>query len=285
MLVFKRTISSGRKISGFLPGVLIQVFHWVFWLQPFLLIAAGSPISALTKAGEFQSDSFAVCESRMTLISYQADRPGKAAENRFFRVLRVIDGDSLEVEGVGEVRLIGVDTPELYHPLKPVQFFAREASEYVKNILGKSRVRLEYDQEKVDKYGRTLAYVYLEDGCCLNEEIIKNGYGFALLRFPFQHLMRYRALEDQARKKGVGLWRNLGLDEFRWILSQETIPYEVFEMANNWWGVRYREYVRLRLTADELQRELLNLRLWTSEFSPSDLERTLLANGWLKLNR
>jgi len=83
----------------------------------------------------------------------------------------------------------------------------------------------------------------------------------------------------------VGLWRNLGLDEFRWILSQETIPYEVFEMANNWWGVRYREYVRLRLTADELQRELLNLRLWTSEFSPSDLERTLLANGWLKLNR
>jgi len=52
-------------------------------------------------------------------------------------VLRVLDGDSLEVEGVGEIRLIGVDTPELYHPLKPVQFFAREASEYVKNTLGR----------------------------------------------------------------------------------------------------------------------------------------------------
>lgn len=199
--------------------------------------------------------------------------------------MRVIDGDSLEVEGVGEVRLIGVDTPELYHPLKPLQYYARESSEFVKNLLGKSRVRLEYDQERVDKYGRTLAYVYLEDGRILNEEIIKNGYGFALLRFPFRHLVRYRQLEAQAREQGLGLWRNQGLDEFHWILDQKNIPYEIFEMANNWWGLRYKEYVRLRLNSDELQRELVNLRRWTSEFSPSDLEKVLLASGWIKVNR
>lgn len=212
--------------------------------------------------------------------------PGRrTGESRFLRVLRVIDGDSLEVEGVGEVRLIGVDTPELYHPLKPVQYYAREASEFVKNLVGGSRVRLEYDQERVDKYGRTLAYVFLEDGRSLNEEIIRNGYGFALLRFPFRHLVRYRQLEAQAREKGLGLWRDRGLAEFNWILDQKTIPYEIFEMANNWWGIRYREYVRLRLTIDELGAELLKLRQWTSEFSPADLEKTLLANGWLKLNR
>ncbi|NPV84250.1 MAG: thermonuclease family protein [Candidatus Aminicenantes bacterium] len=207
------------------------------------------------------------------------------SDSRFLRVIRVIDGDSLEVEGVGEVRLIGVDTPELYHPLKPVQYYAREASEFVKNLVGGSRVRLEYDQERVDKYGRTLAYVYLEDGRSLNEEIIRNGYGFALLRFPFRHLVRYRQLEAQAREKGLGLWRDQGLAEFDWILDQKTIPYEIFEMANNWWGIRYREYVRLRLTTDELGPELVKLRQWTSEFSPADLEKTLLANGWLKLNR
>ncbi len=186
---------------------------------------------------------------------------------------------------MGEVRLIGVDTPELYHPLKPLQYYAREASEFVRRLVGGSRVRLEYDQERVDKYGRTLAYVYLEDGRSLNEEIISNGYGFALLRFPFKHLMRYRQLEARAREKGLGLWRNQGLDEFHWILDQKNIPYEIFEMANNWWGIRYGEYVRLRLTTDELGPELVKLRQWTSEFSPADLEKTLLANGWLKLNR
>ncbi|MCX8160367.1 MAG: thermonuclease family protein [Candidatus Saccharicenans sp.] len=200
-------------------------------------------------------------------------------------MIRIIDGDSLELEGVGEVRLIGVDTPELYHPLKPVQYYARESSEFVRTTLGRSLVRLEYDQEKVDKYGRTLAYVFLPDGRCLNEEIIKNGYGFALLRFQFKHLVRYRQLEAQAREKGLGLWRDRGLAELRWILDQKTTPYEIFEMANNWWGIRYREYARLRLTTDELGRELANLRQWTNEFSPADLEKTLLANGWLKITR
>ncbi|MBC7349236.1 MAG: thermonuclease family protein [Candidatus Aminicenantes bacterium] len=210
--------------------------------------------------------------------------PG-SEQNRFLRVLRVIDGDNLEVEGVGEVRLIGVDSPELYHPLKPVQYYAREASEFVRKLLEQSRVRLEFDQEKYDKYGRTLAYVYLEDGRSLNEEIIKNGYGFALLRFPFKHLVRYKQLEARAREEGLGLWRHQGLDEFNWILKQKTTPYEIFEMANNWWAVRYKEFVKLRLTPEEVQQELLNLRQWTNEFSPTDLEKTLLNNGWLKMGK
>ncbi|MGQ9800817.1 MAG: thermonuclease family protein [Candidatus Saccharicenans sp.] len=206
-------------------------------------------------------------------------------QTRFFRVIRVIDGDSLEVEGVGEVRLIGVDSPELYHPLKPVQYYAREASEFVRKLLEQSRVRLEFDQEKYDKYGRTLAYVYLEDGRSLNEEIIKNGYGFTLLRFPFKHLLRYKQLEARAREAGLGLWRQQGLDEFNWILRQQAVPYEIFEMANNWWAVRYKEFVKLRLTPEEVQQELLNLRQWTNEFSASDLEKTLLNHGWLKIEK
>jgi len=206
-------------------------------------------------------------------------------QNRFLRVLGVIDDDSLELEGVGEVRLIGVDSPELYHPLKPVQYYAREASEFVRSLLGHSRVRLEYDEERFDKYGRTLAYVYLEDGRSLNEEIIKNGYGFALLRFPFKHLVRYKQLEARAREAGLGLWRHQGLDEFNWILRQQAVPYEIFEMANNWWAIRYKEFVKLRLTPEEVQQELLNLRQWTNEFSPADLEKTLLNNGWLKMGK
>jgi hypothetical protein len=54
-------------------------------------------------------------------------------------------------------------------------------------------------------------------------------------------------------------------------------------MANNWWGIRYKEFVKLRLELDELSQELKNLRVWTNELSPSDLEKRLLENGWRKV--
>ncbi len=67
------------------------------------------------------------------------------------------------------------------------------------------RVRLDYDWERRDKYGRTLAYVYLEDGTFLNAEIIRQGYGFAYTRFPFKHLEEFRKLEREARETRRGL--------------------------------------------------------------------------------
>ncbi|MGB9907272.1 MAG: thermonuclease family protein [Candidatus Saccharicenans sp.] len=271
--------------ATFIPAILAVSFLIVLKLT----IAAGPGLSP----GHWISSQFFPEEFYFQLPGYSyyvlepkppSHAPGSQPA-RFLRVLRVIDGDSLEVERVGEVRLIGVDTPELYHPLKPVQYYAREASEFVRSLVGRSRVRLEYDEERFDKYGRTLAYVYLEDGRSLNEEIIKNGYGFALLRFPFKHLVRYKQLEARARAEGLGLWRHQGLDELKWILEQPTEPYEIFEMANNWWAVRYKEFVKLRLTPEEVQQELLNLRQWTNEFSLSDLEKTLLSHGWLKLEK
>ncbi|HEK86117.1 MAG TPA: hypothetical protein ENO29_07165 [Candidatus Aminicenantes bacterium] len=216
--------------------------------------------------------------SLWAFLNHNSDwRPG------YHRVQRVVDGDTLDVESVGEIRLIGVDTPELYHPLKPVQYYAREASEFVRHLVDGRPVRIEYDQERTDKYGRTLAYVYLEDGRCLNEEIIRQGYGFAYTRFPFKYLLRYQKLEAEASAQGLGLWANRGMDEFNWVLTQKTVPYEIYELSNNWWAIRYKNYVRLRLKTEELPKELLNLRQWTNEFSDRDLEKVLLENGWLRL--
>ena len=121
-------------------------------------------------------------------------------------VERVIDGDTIIVRGVGRVRLIGVDTPETVDPRRPVEFFGREASAFTKRLLDGKRVRLEYDWERTDRYGRTLAYVYLPDGVFANAEIIRQGYGHAYTRFPFKHLDRFRALEREARNAGRGLW-------------------------------------------------------------------------------
>jgi len=119
---------------------------------------------------------------------------------------RVADGDTIILDGYERVRLIGVDTPEISHPRKPVQFFAKKASEFTRKLVLNKKVRLEYDQERKDKYGRTLAYVFLEDGTFLNAEIIKQGYGFAYTRYPFKYLEEFRKYEREARESGRGLW-------------------------------------------------------------------------------
>ncbi len=121
-------------------------------------------------------------------------------------VTRVVDGDTIIVSGVGSVRLIGVDTPETVDPRKPVQFFGAEASAYTRTTAQGKQVRLEYDTQRTDKYGRTLAYVYLPDGVLLNAEIIRQGYGHAYTVFPFRYLEQFRQYEREAREAQRGLW-------------------------------------------------------------------------------
>lgn len=193
---------------------------------------------------------------------------------------RVIDGDTIILDGDEKVRLIGVDTPELTHPRKPVQFFAKKASEYTEDIASGKKVRLEYKQERTDKYGRTLAYVYFEDGRMLNAEIIKNGYGFAYTKYPFMYMEEFRSYEREARERGMGLWSNEGMDEYYWLLAQEREPFLIYEMENNWWAIKYKSFVKVRLTSEELQDELENIRSWVNEFNEKDLKEVLLKNGW-----
>ena len=122
---------------------------------------------------------------------------------------RVVDGDTIIIKMNGKqerVRLIGVDTPETKHPKKPVEDFGHEASVFTTRLVEGKKVTLEYDQEKRDKYGRLLAYVYLEDGTFLNEEIIKQGYGFAYTKYPFKYLDDFRGFEKEARDNKNGLW-------------------------------------------------------------------------------
>jgi micrococcal nuclease len=120
--------------------------------------------------------------------------------------VRAVEGDTLELDGGERVRLIGVDTPETVDPRRPVQYFGKEASAFSRRLAQGRSVRLEYDQDTRDRYGRTLAYVYLPDGTFLNAEIIRQGYGHAYTRFPFRYQEEFLALEREARAQGRGLW-------------------------------------------------------------------------------
>ena len=140
-------------------------------------------------------------------------RPAGGAEG--YEVVRVIDGDTIVVapnpflqSASGDhIRLLGVDTPESVDPSKPVERFGLEAAAFTRRLCEGRRVRLEFELGNTqDRYGRTVAYVFLEEGTLVNAEIIRQGYGYAYTRFPFARMEEFRALEAEARAARRGLW-------------------------------------------------------------------------------
>ena len=125
------------------------------------------------------------------------------------RVTQVVDGDTIKVSNGRTLRLIGVDTPETVDPRKPVQCFGREASARAHALLDGAEVQLEYDatQGRLDKYGRTLAYVWMADGRLYNETIIAEGYAHEYTyAIPYRYQDAFRAAERSARQAERGLW-------------------------------------------------------------------------------
>jgi micrococcal nuclease len=125
------------------------------------------------------------------------------------RVERVVDGDTVVVrlDGRSErVRYIGVDTPESVKPGVRVQCFAKSAAKAnARLVLGRD-VRLEYDAEARDRYGRLLAYVWRGD-LLVNAELVRLGYGKPLEIAPnLAHAVQLRQLASAARGDGRGLW-------------------------------------------------------------------------------
>lgn len=122
---------------------------------------------------------------------------------------RVIDGDTIVVGDGERVRLIGIDTPETKDPREPVGCFGREASSYTDDLLpAGTAVRLAYDVERTDRYGRTLAYVYrASDGLFVNAALVRDGYAYAYTYPPnVAHSEEFVALQREAREADRGLW-------------------------------------------------------------------------------
>ena len=126
------------------------------------------------------------------------------------KVSRVVDGDTIEispaVDGNGEVRLIGMDTPETKDPSEEVEPLGPEASAFATDSLTGQSVGLEFDVEREDQYGRLLAYVHL-GGEMFNEILVEEGYAQA---YPYDPNTRYEgrfaAAQERARTAGVGIW-------------------------------------------------------------------------------
>ena len=125
---------------------------------------------------------------------------------REFGVKRVLDGDTIELENGERVRYIGINTPEIAHPPRGAEFFGPKAAEANRELVEGKRVRLEFDVQKRDRYGRLLAYVYV-DSLFVNAELVKRGYAYAYTYPPnVKYAELFVRLQREAREAGRGLW-------------------------------------------------------------------------------
>lgn len=134
---------------------------------------------------------------------------GPAARSETVPVERVVDGDTLLVyyEGRKEyVRYIGIDTPESAIPDRPEECFGPEAAALNSALVSGGTVRLEFDRELRDRFGRLLAYVYA-DGLLVNAELLRRGYAETMTIPPNDSRSdRFDRLERDARNADRGLW-------------------------------------------------------------------------------
>ena len=128
------------------------------------------------------------------------------------QVVRVIDGDTIQVCCVFgdrvKVRYIGIDTPETHHPMRGVEPHGKKAAEANRKLVDGKTVRLEFDVQQLDRYGRTLAYIYLEDGTFVNAWLVEHGYAMVMTVPPnVKHQDLFLKLQQEARGARRGLWR------------------------------------------------------------------------------
>ncbi len=147
-----------------------------------------------------------------TLLALLPAPVASQGDSTTVQVVRVIDGDTIQVCCVFgdrvKVRYIGVDTPETHHPMRGVEPYGMEAAEANRKLVDGKTVRLEFDVEQRDRYGRLLAYVYLEDGTFVNAWMVENGYAMVMTIPPnVKHQDLFLKLQREAREARRELWR------------------------------------------------------------------------------
>lgn len=134
--------------------------------------------------------------------------------NEYLPVTKVVDGDTFWADngtkkGV-KVRLIGVDAPESRNAFKKiVGYYGKEAKTYLTKMILDKKVKLVVDIDSLDQFGRTLAYVYLEDGTFVNSNLVENGYAMIMTVPPnIKYAEKFLKLQQEARENNRGLWND-----------------------------------------------------------------------------
>jgi len=132
-----------------------------------------------------------------------------SAQSRYYSVKYVYDGDTILIDKDEKVRYLGIDAPELDHQGGDSEFMASSSRNYNLQLVGHKRVRLEFDREKRDRYGRLLAYVFLENGEMVNGILVKKGFAHIMSKPPnLKYLNLLLGYQRKAMSKRLGIWQS-----------------------------------------------------------------------------
>jgi micrococcal nuclease len=175
------------------------------------VVSHAPPLGKLTRNFRLRSLGALLALLLALIVAGCADPAGDEAGSgpTGARVVKHTDGDTFWLSGIGKVRLIGVDTPEVYGG---VECFGRQASAFVRRLLPLgSRVRYRLGVEERDRYGRALAYVWLSDGRFLNRLLVARGYAQPLTIPPNdEYADMFVRSARRARASSRGLWGRRG---------------------------------------------------------------------------
>lgn len=186
--------------------VTIKKKNIILGTEAILLLLVGFILGRVSVNNQTIPLSTPVVLPPATALLSPKETPPSSSTSQVFKVTRVIDGDTIEIENGDRVRYLGIDTPETVDPRKPVQCFGVEASKKNKELVEGKTVRLEKDITDKDKYGRLLRYVYAGD-IFVNFELVKQGFAFSYTYPPdVKYQQEILAAQKEAREAKRGLW-------------------------------------------------------------------------------
>ncbi len=122
----------------------------------------------------------------------------------------VNDGDTIVLKDGRKIRYIGINAPEISHDGNKSELMGNESRAFNVTLVNNKKIRLEFDQERTDKYGRILAYIFLEDGTFVNKKLIQNGFAYVLYKKPnLKYNKEFLASQLIAMTAGKGIWNTI----------------------------------------------------------------------------
>jgi len=156
-----------------------------------------------------------------------------ASDQTWFTVKWVNDGDTIVLTNGNRVRYIGINAPEIDHDRQKAQPYGYQAKSINTQLVLNRKIRLEFDQERHDRYGRLLAYIFLPDQTFLNEYLLQEGYAFFLFRKPnLKYSQRLLKAQREAMKYGKGMWSNWSEKKNQYVASRNSRRFHMQSCAS-----------------------------------------------------
>jgi micrococcal nuclease len=204
----------------------------------------------------------------------------------FYRVKTVYDGDTVVLEDGRKIRLLGINTPEVQHKDKIAEAGGEDAKAWLIKKLQHTKVRLEFDSEKTDKYGRALAYLFTKKKEHINLSLVKEGLATTSIYPPnLLYVNELLAAENKAEQDQLGIWQQPGY---------AAIPVgKLTEEGHPGWSRLVGKVVTIRNTPKSIYLVFSSLfearieRKWRSLFPDVNdyLGKTIEVRGWLNNSR